>query len=36
MSKLTKQAAATSPERDLIAIYSSVVQGIKTEVSLLH
>jgi len=29
---LTTQAAASSPEKDLIAIYSSVVQGVKTEV----
>jgi hypothetical protein len=34
-NKLTTQAAATSPEKDLIAIYSSVVQGVKTEVCSL-
>lgn len=34
--KLTRQAAATSPEQDLIAIYSSVVQGDRTEASLLR
>lgn len=32
---LTPQAAASSPEKDLIAIYSSVVQGVKAEVSSL-
>jgi DNA repair/transcription protein MET18/MMS19 len=30
--ELTSQAAASSSEKDLIAIYSSVVQGVKTEV----
>ena len=33
---LTRQAAATLPEQDLIAIYSSVVQGVRTEASLLR
>jgi len=33
--KLTSQAATSSPEKDLIAIYSSVVQGVKPEVRFL-
>jgi DNA repair/transcription protein MET18/MMS19 len=32
--RLNVQAAASSAEKDLIAIYSSVVQGVKTEVSV--
>jgi len=32
---LTTQTAASSPEKDLIAIYSSVVQGVKAEVRSL-
>jgi hypothetical protein len=30
---LTIKATATTPEKDLISLYSSVVQGIKPEVS---